>query len=164
MRYEGSKYISLEESFWSKVCILDNSDCWNWIMSKDREGYGRFVFRKVEYRSHRISWYLFNGSLPDNKLVLHKCDNKSCVNPNHLYCGTHQDNKFDRESRNPVPADKYASNKSKLYSGEVWLIRKIFNSSIKVSQLYVSKMFNISQPTVSLVLKSKYFCKENYYV
>lgn len=52
-------------------------------------------------RAHRVSWQIHFGPIPKGKLVLHKCDNKRCVNPNHLYLGTQGDNNYDRAIRNP---------------------------------------------------------------
>ena len=68
--------------------------CWEWVANKDRNGYGRFG-GKTKISSHRYSWELAYGNIPDGLFVLHKCDNPSCVNPEHLFLGTQQDNMID---------------------------------------------------------------------
>lgn len=80
--------------FMSKI---DRSeDCWIWTASVDkRSGYGWFKFRNKMCRAHRFSWLLFHGKIKDKLCVLHKCDNPPCVNPKHLFLGTHRDNMLD---------------------------------------------------------------------
>ena len=91
------------EQFWSKVDIKGSNDCWNWLAGKV-DGYGSFWCGYTimkHFRSHRISWELCNKKeIPEGMLILHHCDNRSCCNPAHLYCGTRADNVYDTEKRN----------------------------------------------------------------
>src|ERR1700677_2197549 len=87
------------ERFFEKVSKTKN--CWLWTGSKDKKGYGRFRLGNKLWNAHRVSWLLHMGDIP-KKLVLHNCpfgDNPSCVNPNHLFVGSHGDNAKDRESK-----------------------------------------------------------------
>ena len=90
---------SLLNRFKTRVNVPDNWEtidvCWEWNANKDRDGYGRISDRKKQYKSHRVSWEICYGPIPEGLLVLHKCDNPSCVNPNHLFLGTHKDNTID---------------------------------------------------------------------
>jgi hypothetical protein len=75
------------------------SGCFLWIGSYYRNGYGRFQHLSSgvkRTRAHRVSWMIYRGHLWDNHLVLHKCDNPSCVNPDHLFVGSHRDNIADK--------------------------------------------------------------------
>lgn len=92
---------SVKKRFWSKVDIKDSS-CWEWLANKWSNGYGQlWIGRPVisfstTVLAHRVSWMLENDKdIPEGMFVLHKCDNPGCVNPDHLYLGSHCDNMSD---------------------------------------------------------------------
>ena len=89
--------ISLEIRFWDKVKKVENG-CWEWQNEKVG-GYGRIRIDGVKQLAHRVSWIMHFGGIPKNMHVLHTCDNPSCVNPEHLFIGTHQDNMKDRDKK-----------------------------------------------------------------
>ena len=84
---------TVEESLWAKVIKTDR--CWLWGGATSSSGYG--VLQKGKrgeglVRAHRLSYEIHNGKIPQGMLVLHSCDNKLCVNPDHLSCGDYSRN------------------------------------------------------------------------
>lgn len=69
--------------------------CWIWNFRKNEDGYGELFVDGKKQKAHRISYQLFKGDIPKGLFVLHKCDNPSCINPDHLFLGTNADNMND---------------------------------------------------------------------
>ena len=82
-----------------KNIIKSENDCWIWNKSKDKDGYGAIMYKSIRYKAHRASYIAFIGSIPNNMCVCHACDNPSCINPNHLFIGTHKDNLQDMSKK-----------------------------------------------------------------
>jgi hypothetical protein len=87
------------ERFWTKVLKKGSKECWPWLGGHKSGGYGCFYFREIVWSAHRVSYFLSFGNIPNGLHILHKCDNTNCVNPSHLFSGTHSDNMRDMFSK-----------------------------------------------------------------
>lgn len=103
---------------------IDSNGCWLWNLCKDSIGYGLWKFNYKYWKAHRYSWTINKGPIPVGIKVCHKCDVRHCVNPEHLFLGTQQDNVNDMiaKGRKPIQKGDTAANR-KLTSSEVAFIR-----------------------------------------
>jgi hypothetical protein len=141
------------ERFWNKVDKLDDTKlCWEWKASKDRYGYGRFKIGNKTIGSHIITYKLYNNiSNLQDLHILHTCDNRSCVNPNHLFTGTNLDNIADRQSKGREAHNKgVVHGRAKLMDEEIFYIRE----QVKSGKLHreLAKELNVSRVTITRIV------------
>jgi hypothetical protein len=126
--------------FLSKVKVMETG-CHEWQAGLARGGYGKFQAGKT-MTAHRYSYARFVGEIGD-KHVLHKCDNRKCVNPNHLFLGTIQDNIADMDEK------KRRGTQCKVNAAQVEEIKKLLSE--RYSQQFVADKFGMSQGAVSRI-------------
>lgn len=170
----GRKAQPVEKRFWSKINKNGSNGCWEWLDKVDFDGYGRFTVgslvdnTKKCVRAHRFSYELSNGSIPKGLLVCHKCDNRKCVNPDHLFLGTQKDNVNDAIAKNRfvfntkyLTPDKFCfysgerNPQAKLSNEDVVEIRNLSASGWSTKSL--SHKFNVSTYTITEVVRKKRF-------
>lgn len=140
-----------EDRFWEYVDKGGEGECWEWT-GWTGHGYGYFGVGGKDKRSHRLAFLFCRGD-PGDKLVLHTCDNRQCVNPNHLYLGTHEDNIADAIERDRLArGEKNAA--SKLSEGEVAEMRRRYSDE-SVSQTELGDEYGVSQTTVSKIVRGE---------
>jgi hypothetical protein len=92
------------------------TECMLWASTKDRKGYGRIPSKGVgQVQAHRAMYEAFIGEIPEGMHVLHKCDTPPCVNPDHLFLGTHNDNMADMKAKGRATGPRYKWNAVKTH-------------------------------------------------
>jgi len=122
-----------------------NSGCWIWTGVVDSHGYGRACFRGERIMAHRLSWRMINGILPRGVCVCHRCDNPICVNPDHLFIGSHGDNSRDMVRKNRQAFGGKNGN-AKLTAADVIAIRSDPRGARKLA-----KVFGVHRTTIHYV-------------
>lgn len=134
----------LKERFLDKVNKNGPNGCWLWMASIGRNGYGRISARSGRMEdAHRISWKLFRRPIPKGAYILHHCDNKRCVNPNHLLLGTQSQNMKDAVKKGRV---KPPSN-ARLTEDQVRQIRKEHEAG-NITQASLERKYGMSRSAI----------------
>jgi hypothetical protein len=122
--------------------IIDSKGCWLWTASKTNDGYGKFYPHGKVTLAHRFSYEYFIDVIPQGLCVCHVCDNPSCVNPTHLFLGSHQDNMTDRNN-------KMRQSNAALCESDIPDIRALSKSR---SQNEIARIYHISRHLVSDII------------
>lgn len=137
-------------------CVLNPSTwCWEWQGTKDRDGYGIFGYENRMRLVHRLAYEFYHQTTEEEmkgKIVMHICDNPSCVNPDHLKLGTQKENIHDCIKKGRRANQKGEANfNAKLTEYQVKKIREL--AEFGMSQEQLSKMFNVSRRTIHNIRK-----------
>jgi hypothetical protein len=146
--------------FWAKVDRSGN--CWVWTGCINEWGYGAFMPYRAKQLvgAHRYSWQLHHGPIPEGLCVLHHCDNPPCVNPEHLFLGTFQDNVDDMMCKGRKIARRGEANgQSKLTEDDIRRIRRLYafrgQGEGKVSGVQLAAEYGIESATVYGIVKRR---------
>ena len=148
--------MSLADRFWAKVSIGDENACWDWQAFTNKNGYGWMYLDKKSGPTHRVSAMLHGliDSLASPLHVLHKCDNRKCCNPAHLFVGTNADNVADRVVKGRSKGlSQYGETNgmSKLTDVQVGQIRGLYFAAA-FSQSQLAKQYGVRQSHISRVV------------
>lgn len=129
--------------------VYKTNHCWNWLGCKTIDGYGRPKINGSSYYAHRVAFFLWRVKIPAKMCVCHSCDNPACVNPAHLWLGTHTDNMADMKAKGRqkcprFPGDETATKQRKI-SPE--FIPKII-SDTRIHRV-IAADYGVSQQTIS---------------
>ena len=143
--YTTTDFEAAAERFWSKV--NKGGDCWLWIASKTTSGYGKFVIRGKYIAAHRYAYTAMNGPVPDGMCVCHKCDNRACVNPAHLWLGSNDDNMADMADKQRSPHGSQHM-RSRLTPKAINDIREL-HAAGGYTHRELARMFGVSRSTAT---------------
>lgn len=134
--------------FWQFVQKTEG--CWLWVGSIKETGYGqiaeRIDSRWVPVRVHRVSWEIHNGPIPAGKKVLHRCDVRNCVNPNHLFLGSQRENLQDALWKGRAPGAKLTPHDAKY-------IRLLYARG-DMTQAAIGKRFGVGRTVILSIAKN----------
>ena len=130
--------------FWSKVKLGETSeDCWLWLASVNKDGYGQFWVGDRFVPAHRYAYvYFASEPISPEDLICHTCDNPACCNPHHLFKGTIQDNVDDKMRKGRHGSKSHP----RYYEGEVYLMHKMYSNGFTTS--LIAKVFKGHQGTI----------------
>lgn len=145
--------------FYASVSMPNDDGCMTWLSSRNKKGYGQMNNGGAAVMlAHRVSYEIHFGLFDESLCVLHKCDNPSCVAPEHLFLGTRADNMADCASKKRVVLPGFKGQEvhnSKLLNCEIPLIRKKFKQGL--SARYLANFYSVSTDTIRAVINKKHW-------
>lgn len=133
--------------------------CWEWTGALDGHGYGQMLVNKKGISAYRFAWQTFYGEIPKGMSVCHKCDNPICVNPLHLFLGTHADNMADMAAKGRADNGHLQGEDHpmcKLTEKDVLEIRRVYITSHKeFGAVPLAKKYNVTSSMIYLIAKRK---------
>jgi hypothetical protein len=149
------------DRFWDKVDKRGEDDCWEWTATKIHNGYGHFKLNGRLQLAHRVAYILTCGDIPDvdgadyrGTCVLHRCDNRACCNPKHLFIGTHLDNMADMIKKgrdNKSCGEDHPA--AKLTESDVFSVRRLYDDGW--FQYEIAKLFGVGKTAISDIITKK---------
>jgi len=148
------RFCSAVCSLFNRVDTLDSKKCWNWLMYVDQDGYAELTYKGEKIKGHRLAYEFKNGDIPKGKQINHRCNNRKCVNPNHVYAGSHKDNMHDRMIAGTLSGEKHGM--AKLNEEQVKYILKVFKPYDKIfNGIALAKQFNVDSSLIYCIIKRK---------
>jgi hypothetical protein len=150
-----------ELEFWANCIPEPNTGCWLWLGATKKDGgYPRVWFNGKYQKGHRVAWELANGETLGDRCALHKCDQPSCINPEHIFAGTQADNVADmlskgRERYVGLPGEQ--NGRAKLTDAQVAALRADLANGM--TQTAAAARYGISQARVSKIWRGEGWLK-----
>lgn len=158
---------NIPENFWKRVRIGKPHECWEWQGAKTSSGYDNLSWHGLHVQAHRVAYFLANGGIAlltnfrqggvakrYRRFVLHKCDNRLCCNPEHLFLGSMRTNQLDvySKGRKVQPRSQHANANAKLNATQVAAIRRRYDAGENTQQQLAAE-FGVSQRVISLIVR-----------
>lgn len=140
---------TLLQRFEGKYKVCEKTGCWIWTGFR-KNAYGGLKYKTKYLYAHRASYEAHISEIPDGMVVCHSCDNPLCVNPEHLWLGTQQDNIADRQEKRRHRVAKGAEHYlSKLDAETVGEIKRLLRDGVK--QRDIARQFDLAESTISRI-------------
>lgn len=143
---------TIDDQFFADRMVVDEATgCHEWQRHVSQNGYGTVKHKRKQWPAHRFMWAYKNGDIPDGMVICHKCDNRCCINPDHLFLGTTQDNVDDKMKKGrftPLRGEK--SGTAKLKEQDVIAILRDSRPQAKIARDY-----GVSQSNICLIKQRK---------
>lgn len=133
--------------------VIKQEGCWGWKSFIDSTGSGVLSSKKNRLSAYRASWIIHCGPIPEGLLVLHKCHNRICTNPEHLYLGTNKDNTRDMMLAGRGNFNQQNSKNAKLNKEKVTLIKSLISQGISLTK--IARQFLVSRGTIQDIVRKK---------
>lgn len=139
--------------FWDRVAFIgaEGDGCWEWLGPMYRNGYGAAPHEKRPKLAHRVAWILAHGPIDDGLMVLHRCDNRRCVRPEHLFLGTAKENTHDMIRKGRGLVSGVNPPRRKLEPGHVASIRSRAMDGEK--QCVLAKEYDVTPSCISDIVR-----------
>lgn len=142
--------ISILDEFLNFINTMGNKDnCWLWEKTVNKNGYA-ILYHSKSIKLHRYSYEYFNGKIENGLYVCHKCDIRNCINPNHLFLGTHKDNMDDmikKDRHNVAKGESHYC--SKLKCNDIYEIKIMLQKGIRI--VVIAKKYHVSPGAISKI-------------
>lgn len=151
----------IEVRLWGQ-CVVTESGCWEFSGMKS-DGYGVIHFRRLNMKAHRVAWILSHGDLGD-LWVLHRCDNRPCCNPSHLFIGDCADNNRDRHAKGRSRSlfstghkvnQGSRCGKAKLSESDIPVIRDLIRTG--ASQRVIADLYGVHNSQISRIKSGRFW-------